>query len=184
MNLVYALIVFSLLYVLQLYFNRNVFLKIITVTYLFLISSALYFSFETYKGWPTQQTIKKAYLVSVEIIQPSKEFPGAIYLWVYDQPEENTNSILNVFSYSDKNAPRAYYLPFTQGASDNFTEAKKQIENGMVVELNGEAKQPVEGEEQEGGENADGNRSDSDVDDYKVPSIKIISPSEILRKEQ
>lgn len=184
MNLVYALIVFSLLYVLQLYFNRNVFLKIITVTYLFLISSALYFSFETYKGWPTQQSIKKAYLVSVEIIQPSKEFPGAIYLWVYDQPEENTNNIGNIFSYNDKNAPRAYYLPFTQSSSDKFSEAKKQIEKGMVVELNGDVKQPVEGEEQEGGESGDGNKSDSDGDDYKVPSIKIISPTDILRKEQ
>jgi len=183
MNLVYALIVFSLLYVLQLYFNRNMFLKIITVTYLFLISSALYFSFETYKGWPTQHSIKKAYLVSVEIIQPSKDFPGAIYLWVYDQPEEKPNSIVNIFSYSDKNAPRAYYLPYTQSSNDKFNEAKKQIENGMVVELNGEAKQPVESEEQEGGDNGDGNRSDSDVDDYRVPSIKIISPSEILRKE-
>ncbi len=182
MNLVYALIVFSLLYVLQLYFNRNIFLKIVTITYLFLISSAVYFSFETYKGWPTQQPIKKAYLVAVEIIQPSDKGEGAIYLWVYDE-EREMNILQSIFGYSDSRAPRSYTIPYSQKASDEFTEAKKQIEEGMVVELDGEKKKGNGNEEAKDGEpDEQGNASASYVEGYDVPRIKIIPPDQILRK--
>lgn len=182
MNLVYALIIFSLLYVLQLYFNRNIFLKIVTITYLFLISSAVYFSFETYKGWPTQQSIKKAYLIAVEIIQPSDKDKGAIYLWVYDE-ERDMNILQSVFGYSDSKAPRSYTIPYSQQTSDEFTEAKNQLEAGMVVELYGDKKKGIGNEEAKGGEPDDkGNTSASYVESYDVPRIKIISPDQILRK--
>lgn len=182
MNLVYALIAFSLLYVFQLYFNRNVFLKILTVTYLFLISSAVYFSFETYKGWPTQQPIEKAYLVSVEIIQPSDTFKGAIYLWVYDE-ERDMNILQSIFGYSDKKAPRSYTIPYSQKANADFSEAKKKLEEGMVVELNGEKKKGTNSDEAKDGESdKQGNASSSYVEDYDVPKINIIPPDQILRK--
>jgi len=181
-NLVYALIIFSLLYVFQLYFNRNVFLKIITVTYLFLISSAVYFSFETYKGWPTQQPIKKAYLAAVEIIQPTKESSGAIYLWVYDA-ERDMNMLQSIFGYNDTKAPRSYVIPYSQKSSDEFSDAKKKLEEGMVVELNGENKKGINNEEaKDGAPDEQGNASASYVEDYDVPRIKIIPPDQVLRK--
>lgn len=183
MNLVYALIIFSLLYVFQLYFNRNVFLKIITVTYLFLISSAVYFSFETYKGWPTQQSIKKAYLIAVEIVQPKDDFKGAIYLWVYDE-ERNVNILESVFGYSKDSTPRAYVIPYSQQSNADFSEAKRKLEEGMIVELNGEKKKGINDEDvPDGDPNEEGNVSSSSAEGYDVPSIKIIPPDQILRKE-
>lgn len=183
MNLVYMLIVFSLLYVLQMFFGRNIFLKLVVVTYLFLASSAVYFSFDTYKGWPSEEKIQKGILVSVEIIQPSDDHKGAIYLWIYDEKRDAT-FIQKVFGYSTIiPAPRAYAIPYSESAKGMFEDAKKQIEMGMTVEVTGE-KALVEGEEREGGEtDENANASMSGTEEYDAPSIRIIPPNEILRKD-
>ena len=182
MNLVYILIVFSLLYVLQMFFTRNIFLKLIVVTYLFLVSSAIYFSIDTYKGWPSSDKILKGTLVAVEILEPNDTHEGAIYLWVYDE-DRDMNILQRVFGYSDSKAPRSYMIPYSQQTSDEFTEAKNQLEAGMVVELYGEKKKGIGNEEAKEGEpDEKGNTSASYVESYDVPRIKIISPDQILRK--
>lgn len=183
MNLVYMLIVFSLLYVLQMFFSRNIFLKLVVVTYLFLASSAIYFSFDTYKGWPSHEKIQKGILVSVEIVQPTDDHKGAIYLWVYDENKESS-FIQKIFGYStDVPAPRAYVIPYSENAKGMFEDARKQIEMGMTVEVTGEKalQEGKENESEKSDENA--NASMSGSEDYDAPSIKIIPPNEILRKD-
>lgn len=182
MNLVYILIVFSLLYVLQMFLNKNVFLKLVVVTYLFLTSSAIYFSFETYKGWPSQEKITKAILVGVEIVQPTDINEGAIYLWVYDESAE-TSLFEKLFSYKPKGpTPRAYSIPYSENAKGKFEEAKKQLELGATIELTSGEESP-EIEQEQGNGNKEGNANASDVEDYETPSIRIVPPNEILRKK-
>lgn len=181
MNLVYILIVFSLLYVFQMFFTKNIFLKLIVVTYLFLVSSAIYFSFETYKGWPSSDKIIKGTLVAVEIIDPSDTHEGAIYLWVYDEKKEPT-LYQKIFHYSSNMiAPRAYSIPYTKNTKATFENAKKQIENGMTVELDGEGNNE---DIKTSGKGTDEklNNSTSGVEEYDVPSVNIIPPNKILRK--
>lgn len=183
MNLVYMLIVFSLLYVLQMFFSRNIFLKLVVVTYLFLASSAIYFSFDTYKGWPSHDKIQKGILVSVDILQPTDSHDGAIYLWVYDE-KRDSSFVQEIFGYAPAvPAPRAYVIPYSENAKGVFEDARKQIERGMTVEVTGE-KALSEGEEQDGektDENANASMSGSEK--YDAPSIRIIPPDEILRKD-
>jgi hypothetical protein len=181
MNLVYILIVFSLLYVLQMFFTRNIFLKLIVVTYLFLVSSAIYFSIDTYKGWPSSDKILKGTLVAVEILEPNDTHEGAIYLWVYDEKKEES-LYQKVFHYKQQlTAPRSYVIPYTKKSKEIFEDAKKQIEMGMTVELSAEG----DGTEVEAtGKSTDKelNSNTKGADDYDVPSVNIIPPNEILRK--
>lgn len=180
MNLVYILIVFSLLYVLQMFYTKSIFLKLIVVTYLFLVSSAIYFSFETYKGWPTSERILKGNLVAVEILEPTDNRPGAIYLWVYDEKREK-NLYQKIFHYSTSvPAPRAYVIPYSKTSKERFEEAKKQIEMGATVEISTEGKGTDIKTKGKPGDKL--NNSTSGVDDYDVPSVNIIPPNEILRK--
>lgn len=184
MNLVYIFILFSLLYVLQMFFNKNLFLKLIVITYLFITSSAIYFSFDSYKGWPSSDRIEKAILINVQIFDPTDKSPGAIYLWVYDEPKPVT-VLQKMFGYvPTQYAPRAYVLPYSKGSKDKFEEAKKQLEAGMTIELTaGEpATEEVESSNgtSTGQEVTDGER---ETTDYDVPSLRIIPPDQILRKQ-
>lgn len=183
MNLVYILIVFSLLYVLQMFFNKNLFLKLIVITYLFITSSAIFFSFETYKGWPSGNRIEKAILINVQISEPSDNNPGAIYLWVYDEPKPAT-VFSKIFGYTPLAAePRSYVIPYSKNTKQKFEEAMKQIEMGMTVELSGS--EPKQEAETQGEGNVAGQEgtSEKEVTDYDVPSLKIIPPDQILRKQ-
>lgn len=185
MNLVYIFILFSLLYVLQMFFNKNLFIKMIVITYLFIVSSAIYFSFDSYKGWPSSDRIEKAILINVQVFDPTESTPGAIYLWVYDEPKEQS-IIQKVFGYTPSAyAPRAYVLPYTKSTKDKFEEAKKQMEMGMTVELSsGEpVKEEGDASENEKGSGQQVGGGESSGLEYDVPSIKILPPDQILRKE-
>lgn len=181
MNLVYILIAFSLLYVLQMFYTKSIFLKLIVVTYLFLVSSAVYFSFETYKGWPSTDRVLKGNLVAVEILEPSDNHPGAIYLWVYDEKREK-NLYQKIFHYSTSMpAPRSYVIPYSKTSKERFEEAKRQIEMGATVEISTDSEGTgIEAKNKKSGDKL--NNSTSGVDDYDVPSVNIIPPNEILRK--
>ena len=72
-------------------------------------------------------------------------------------------------------------IPYTKKSKEIFEDAKKQIEMGMTVELSSEG----DGTEVEAtGKSTDKelNSNTKGADDYDVPSVIIIPPNEILRK--
>lgn len=181
LKLVIGLLIFSIVYALQLYFNKSIWLKVLAITILFIISSMAYFSFDTYKGWPTSEKLSKGLIYDIEISQPSKDFPGAIYVWAVpaDKKELTYFEKIVTYVYEFNNAPRAYYFPYTKKSSKLFGDAQKKLKEGFVVTVEGEA---GEGEGVEKGKGKDKPQNSGDAHDYEVPSLVIQSPDNMIRK--
>lgn len=184
MNLVLLFIGFAILYTLQLFITRSIVLKLIVITYLFLVSSAIYFSFDSYKGWPTDEKVNKAFLIKVHIVEPTPESKGGIYIWTIPETQEQ-NIIATIFGYSVSNMPRAYIIPYSNKAQKEFTEAQKKLEEGMVIILNDDSPQKQGEQTGEGAsqtkQDGDGNAADSGQE-YEGPRISIVSPDQVMRK--
>jgi hypothetical protein len=179
-NLVIACIVFSLLYCIQLYY-KNFILKLILITYLFFVSSAIYFSFATYKGWPADDTVNKGTIVYGMVEEPTEISKGAIYLWVVPKREE-LNWFQKIYTYYENTkAPRAYRLPYKDKLAGAVNRAIQQINEGMIVEIDGLEGLPPDGPEGKNDKGQDGVNS-GDAEDYKVPHLVIMSPDRKLIK--
>lgn len=188
--LVSALIFFSLLYAVQLYFNKNIWLKIVNVTVLVIISSAVYFTFETYKGWPTiERQHDKARVLGVIIEPPIRgKSDGAIYYWVQEKKRED--SLFNqIFRYESPfpNSPRSYHLPYSKEAEKRFSEAQQAIQDGNIVmmdpaqtadEGDGKGDKPGQGKKSD----AKDKESDGQEQNYDVPTLEIITPDQFMGK--
>lgn len=184
-SLVFVLISFSVLYVLQLVFNRF-FLKLAVITYLFLISSGIYFSFDSYKGWPSRDKIDRGMLVISLTVEPSETDKGAIYLWVIPE-EKETGFLEKILTYNfGMIAPRSYSIPYSKQSASQFAEANEKIKQGYLVMIEGEEPdQQAEGEGNKQQEQGDGTqRSNGEQENYDVPHLEIISPDTLMRKAQ
>lgn len=191
-NLVFILLVFSIGVALQMYFYRSLLLKLMVITMMFMISSIAYFSLESYKGWPTVDSIEDGTLIAVKVEEPRDGFKGAIYLWV--TPDEQEKTITEkIFSYSVDIAPRSYQIQYSEQTADEFLDANEKIKKGFIVKVTKKGKQGSSDSSNGTGEGnsdngngssntavASGNRGDAE--NYNVPSLTIISPEEILRK--
>jgi hypothetical protein len=186
LSLVAILISFSLLYVAQMIFSRSVALKFVVITYLFIISSGIYFTFDTYKGWPSDEKPQKGYLVYSLVIEPSETDKGAIYYWAISEPEQ-MNTVQKFLSYEYGTlAPRSYHLPYSKQAASKFNEANEKIKKGFLVEINEEPSGDGNGAEgnPSDGEEGRAENTDGEQEDYIVPHLKIISPDQVLRKDK
>lgn len=182
MKLVIGLLIVSCLYVLQLYFNRSISLKIVVVTSMFMLSSMTYFSFDSYKGWPTKEPIVSGQLVDIQIVVPSSGSAGGIYMWVMDDPMPRS-FISRLFTYQFESlpAPRAYYIPYTKESDKTMSAVKRKIKDGFIVKVGGEEGDTgVEGGNGKKTGKKNGNKGDAL--DYDVPNLQIISPDNILTK--
>lgn len=183
-SLVIILLIFALLYVLQLLFKDYVMINLAAITYLFAVSSGIYFSFDTYKGWPSKEKIEKGYLIYSVTFEPSGKDKGAIYYWAV--PEEKDMSFVEEFlTYRFETiAPRSYYLPYSKKAAQQFAEANEKIKEGFVVEIGGDENS----DQADGGKNGkkgDGKPTSSgEQEEYNVPHLEIIPPDQILKKGQ
>lgn len=180
-------ILFAVSFAFMIYYSRLFWLKIVTITLLFAIVNMIYFSFDTMKGWPSHDKITKGQLVFVEIVEPTETYDGAIYLYVRLEPAEETwySKYLH-YTYWDSQAPRSYYVPFTEQSSKTMREAKEAMENGFIVEIEGETAesdgkgQKTETEAKSGSDLPDG----GDSQDYNVPHLKLVDPRERSGKVQ
>ena len=179
-----ASILFALSFAFMIYYNKSFWLKLSTITLLFAIVNMIYFSFDTLKGWPSHDKIAKGQLVYVDIIEPTDTYSGAIYVYVrHEQKEQNWyDKYINYF-YWDSLAPRSYYIKYTKQTSSSMREAKEAIENGYIVEIEGEsAQEGSTGEDTsaQGGEQGNGGElpNGGDAEDYEVPHLKLVDPRE------
>lgn len=186
-NLVLFLLGFAVLYCVQLIFNRSVFIKILAVTYLFLVSSAIYFSFDTYKGWPTDRKQTKGVLVYALVIEPTSQNEGSIYLWVVSEKPKEESFLKNLitYDYAYTPAPRAYRLKYTSKTSSAVNNALEQIQGGQLVTIemdateNGDPSMDTESKEQ-GSQTI---KNKGEAENYDSLKIHIIPPEQIFKKE-
>jgi hypothetical protein len=184
--LVVALIVYALLSAATLYYKSSG-LKLAMTTYTFLLASLVYFSLETYKGWPTRAKATEGQVVAIQIIEPSPTDPGAIYFWVFGQADPTWWEKIYTYTSDLNEPPRAYYLPYNKKVAERFAEARDALEEGMVVNIenmgaSGEAGSGEEaGEEKKKGEPVK-KGGNSDGVEYDVPHLEIESPIDRLKK--
>ena len=116
-------------------------------------SVTLYYSFQNFMGWPTEETISAKYcqLIWFQIKEPSKvtDHPGAIYLWVREISKSEIIEGITLsqlanpmiwFIYPDETVPRAYKISYTKDAHKKLREAaegrKKGIRTYVIIEKN------------------------------------------------
>lgn len=186
-HLVIALLIFSISSALTIYFNHKLWPKLITITILFVIANMVYFSFDSFRGWPSDER-PTGRLLTAEVKSPSKNDAGAIYLWVIPKLDHR----FWVYRYRDDQAPRSFYIPYSSETNERVNTAKKMIEQGYIVEVDiiqkiGDNKSNSDGRsgsgekgQSTGDGNATGNQGDSK--NYNVPHFSIIDPRETLRK--
>lgn len=185
-NLVIALVIYALLSS-PLVYKRSLVIRLSTITYAFIVASLVYFSFETYKGWPTTEDPIKGKLVSVHIVDPRGRTPGAIYYWVTG--DRDLSALEELYTYEPdelESPPRAHYVPYSKKTADMFREAQQALEDGMTVQIESMGdpnEESASGKTGDGkpGKN-EGNTGDSE--DYNVPHFKILEPSQGLEKQQ
>lgn len=183
--LVAALVALALLLSLNVVF-KSMMLKLALITYTFAVASIVYFSFDTYKGWPTTDKAETGQILSISVVEPRGKLPGAIYFWALE-PERELGFFEKLYTYrSDlREAPRGYWVPYTKQSAKQFREAQEAIENGMVVMIEGQSEnsEQSKGDGEGEGDPKEGQETgDSIIEDYKVPHLKIVPPDSILKK--
>lgn len=122
----------ALLITISIYY-KNKLLIFTTAAVLFLFANMIYFAFEGVKGWPTDDTREvKGILASVIVINPSSGSDGAIYISLF--PSIPTKW----YEYKyHREAPRMYYVKYTNDRAAKFEEAKQAMQEGKEVRING-----------------------------------------------
>ena len=194
--LVLSLIFFSILYGIQLHFNRSFLLKLVNITVLIFLSSAVYFTFETYKGWPTvEEQTARARVFSVVIITPEQGVhDGGIYYWALENNPEPT-LVEKIFRYHTNMplAPRSYFVKYTPQTEQVFSRARNALQEGSMVFID-PPKTDEENKSDEKGQGAPDSNNDNGTDssqrgsdggvskneDYDADRISIVTPDEFL----
>lgn len=176
--LVAGFIIISLIGSITLYLNWLP-LKFITAGILFIWSSSVFFISYNYEGWPTHEEYPRSQIIGIEVVEPSKENNGKIFVWVY-----HVNVLSKYFyEYNPENTPRVYDIEFSDEKGKAFTKAKEFLEKGYVLYI-GKANDL---------ENGDGvsasvestNALDGDVlipYEPGKPNIEALNPRKALKK--
>lgn len=168
---------------------KSVLLKIAIITYTFFISSLVYFSMETYKGWPTVQRAEVGQIIAVSIVEPHGKRPGGIYFWAVEtETEGDWTERLYTYKTDLPEAPRAYWIPYSKDGAKKFKEAQDALKEGKVVLIENEEQSSTDGSGDSEGKEGDGSSSkrksgDSSTENYDVPKLRIESPDNILKKK-
>lgn len=163
--------------------------KCVVVVGLFVAASAVYFSFESYKGWPSDQRRPDTVtLLWVEIYEPKGSDPGHIVIMVRSD-STSIREESGIFDYVPLyDAPRLYEVPYDREAATFYSKAQEAIMGGNVVTLeNGGGGSSVDGArgEAEAGDAAEGDGGGDAALDYldrDDTTMRIVSPFEVLRK--
>lgn len=163
------------------------FIKFVVIGYLTVLANAVYFSLDGVKGWPAEEPREiKGILASVVIVNPSSEDTGGIYIGLYPtMPAEWYEYVY------PREAPKTFYLEYSNDRAATFEQAKKAMENGQEVRINGiPPKQgtgegePGNGDQQEEGvlqtlQNIVKRMISKQKDTYKpnVPDVEILAPT-------
>ena len=186
-------------------------IKVAVVAALFYVSSAVWFSFDSYRGWPTNVPPQQdLVLLSVIIFEETKKTPGAIYATgipcvtdraLCDKYAEDDGILARLspykaFGYASKarNTPRTYEFEYNEENRKAFAQAQANIEKGGRSTLRvGKQEEGVGskgGRKGSGDETAEpaeeGARGDDAVENSGIegaPDILNEAPEDLMRKD-
>jgi hypothetical protein len=134
------------------FYTNHWFSKLLVVAYLTVIANGMYFAFDGVKGWPAEEPREvKGVIASIVIVNPSESFEGAIYVGVFLNEEKNWYE----YDYP-RIAPKVFYVKYSNNRAAEFEKAKKAIQEGKEVRIDGIP--PMEGQGE--GEEYDGEITD------------------------
>lgn len=104
------------------------------------LANAIYFSLDGVKGWPAEEpTEVKGILASVVVVNPSQEDAGGIYIGVFLTQDGKWYE----YKYP-RIAPKTFYVKYSNSRAAEFEKAKKAMQEGQEVRINGIP--PMEGQ--------------------------------------
>jgi hypothetical protein len=93
----------------------------------------MYFSLDGVKGWPAEEPNEvKGILASVVIVNPSSDDAGGIYISLFPKMTRKWHE----YEYP-REAPKTYYVEYSNDRAAEFELAKKAVEEGKEVRING-----------------------------------------------
>jgi hypothetical protein len=128
-------------------YRNNVVMKFAVLTVYAVLTSSVYFALDGVKGWPAkEQQEVKGILATVVIINPSDKGEGGIIISLFlTEPAK-----WHEYEY-DKNAPKTFYIKYTNDRAAQFESAKQALMEGKEVRING-----IPSETSPGGESSEG----------------------------
>ena len=128
-------------------YRNNVAMKFAVITVYAVLTSSVYFALDGVKGWPAkEQQEVKGILATVVIINPSDKGEGGIIISLFlTEPAK-----WHEYEY-DKNAPKTFYIKYTNDRAAQFESAKQALMEGKEVRING-----IPSETSPGGESSEG----------------------------
>lgn len=134
------------------FYTNHWFSKFLVVAYLTVLANGMYFAFDGVKGWPAEEPREvKGVIASIVVLNPSANDEGAIYVGVF----LNENKKWWQYQYP-RFAPKTFYVKYSNNRAAQFEKAKKAMQEGKEVRIDGIP--PMEGEGE--GEQYDGELSD------------------------
>lgn len=200
-----TLVIYTLFFVLilslaMIRWNVGLLPKLALIAGSFYIASAIYFSFDSYMGWPaplTENTVptNKLQVVWALISEPTQATPGLIEVWVLpDVRIYNDKGVAEskkleawydhfapwkVFGYSPKylNMPRAFDIPYTREYAEKMSNAQQAIQEGSDVYISLEQfmnkdKKKKQQKQGQQGEEGKGNSKEGNGDPSNDPDKK------------
>lgn len=114
------------------YFNKR-WMKFVAMIVLTIIANTIYFSLDGVKGWPAEEPSEiKGILASIVILNPSESNEGAIYIGVFLNDEKKWYE----YDYP-RIAPKTFYIKYSNNRAAQFEKAKKAMQEGREVRING-----------------------------------------------
>ena len=149
-------IMYALLLGISLYFHETAWLRFVSIGMFFVLASAIYFTIPEFMGWPTNND-PNGYLVSVEIVEPSDDSKGGIFLTLYPDSQNIT-----LLSYNPPLTPRLYVLEYTISEHKKYSKVKQLLQDGFMIYVESESSRSGEGVEGENKNQEDMNGQNGD----------------------
>lgn len=188
-TLLIAALIVAVVIAIALYWKSKT-IKFIVVALSVLLANAIYFSLDGVKGWPAEEPKEvNGILASVVIVNPSGEDKGGIYISLFPKMPKKWYDYVY-----PREAPKTYYIEYSNDRAAKFESAKKAVEEGKEVRINGIP--PKEGKAkgshtEEANDNIAGliqnlvNRilaKEKDTYEPNVPDVEILAPSIPIEK--
>jgi len=171
-------------------YSNALIMKFIAVAMMTIVASGVYFSLDNVKGWPAEEPIEvKGVLASVVVVNPSPQDneKGGIYISLFPTLPKKWYD----YEYP-RTAPKTFFVEYSNDRAAKFELAKKAMEEGKEVRINGIPPMQGTGEGEEGDdESLEGMINGimkkllpKQKDTYKpnVPNVEIVEQTEAPQK--
>lgn len=115
------------------FYWNNWLIKFFAITVFVVLANTVYFSLDGVKGWPAEEPREvKGILASVVVVNPSSEDKGGIYISLFPKLPKKWYE----YEYP-RVAPKTYYVEYSNNRAAEFEKAKKAMQEGREVRING-----------------------------------------------